>query len=94
VIDKLELPAARLPGIVETAAYALVDDVARASKKTSVSLCAVAGVLSIELESEALWGAQLSHARDRLAVLDGDLALDGGHASARIPYAAARAATT
>jgi signal transduction histidine kinase len=86
VIDELELPAARLPAIVETAAYALVDDVARGSKQTSVSLRAVAGILSIELDSDALEGTQLSHAHDRLAALDGDLELDGGHASARIPY--------
>jgi hypothetical protein len=49
--------------------------------------------LSIELDSKELEGAQLSHARDRLAALDGDLELDGGHASARIPYARVAAAT-
>lgn len=87
-IDSLELPTARLPAPVETAAYLLVDEVARRSERTTVSLSAAAGVLSIELISEELDGSQLTHARDRIAALDGDLSIDGRHASAHIPCAA------
>jgi signal transduction histidine kinase len=93
-IDSLELPTARLPAAVETAAYLLVDEVARRSERTNVSLSAVAGVLSIELISEELDGSRLTDARDRIAALDGDLALDGRRASARIPYAAMAAPTS
>jgi signal transduction histidine kinase len=87
-IDGLDLPTARLPHAVETAAYLLVDEVARGSQHTSVSLCADADMLTIELAAEALDGAKLSHPRDRIAALDGELAVDGGHASAGIPYTA------
>jgi signal transduction histidine kinase len=84
-IEALDLPATRLPPAVETAAYFLVDEVARGSERTSVSLRA-AGALAIELAADVVDGAKLSHARDRIAALDGDLALDGGRISARIPY--------
>jgi signal transduction histidine kinase len=87
-IDALDLPTTRLPPPVETAAYFLVDEVARGSKRTSVSLHADAGTLTIELAAEAVDGAKLSHARDRVAALDGELAVDGGRVSARIPYTA------
>jgi signal transduction histidine kinase len=90
-ISGLELPTARLPAAVETAAYVLVDDVARGSEQSSVSLYAVAGVLSIEVNGVEVDGGQLSHARDRIAALNGDVTLDGRRASARIPYDAARA---
>jgi signal transduction histidine kinase len=90
-INGLELPTARLPAAVETAAYVLVDEVARGSEQSSVSLYAVAGVLSIEVNGVEVEGRQLSHARDRVAALDGDVTLDGRRASARIPYEAARA---
>ena len=88
VIDALDLPRARLPPAVETAAYLLVDEVARASKRTSVSLRADAGALTIEVAAEAVEGAKLSHAYDRIAALDGALAVEGGDVSARIPYTA------
>jgi signal transduction histidine kinase len=87
-IDALDLPAARLPPAVETAAYFLVDEVARRSKGTSVSLHADAGTLTIELAAETLDGPKLVHARDRIAALNGELAVEGGHVSARIPYTA------
>jgi signal transduction histidine kinase len=87
-IDGLDLPPARLPPAVETAAYFLVDEVARGSQRTSVSVCADAGMLTIELAAEALDGAKLSHPRDRIAALDGELAVEGGRASAEIPYTA------
>jgi signal transduction histidine kinase len=87
-IDALDLPTARLPPPVETAAYFLVDEVARGSKRTSVALHADAGTLTIELAAEAVDGAKLSHAGDRIAALDGELAVEGGHVSARIPYTA------
>jgi signal transduction histidine kinase len=84
-IDALDLPTARLPPAVETAAYFLVDEVARASKRTTVSLHADAGTLTIELAAEALDGANLSHARDRIAALDGEVAVEGDRVSAWIP---------
>jgi signal transduction histidine kinase len=87
-IDALELPAARLPSAVETAAYFLVAEVARGSKRTSVSLHADAGTLAIELAADALDAANLSHPGDRIAALDGELAVAGGHVSTRIPYTA------
>jgi signal transduction histidine kinase len=87
-IDALDLPTARLPPAVETAAYFLVDEVARGSTRTSVSLHADAGTLTIELAAEAVDGAKLAHPRDRIAALDGELALEGDHVSARIPYTA------
>ena len=52
-IEALDLPTARLPPPVETAAYFLVDEVARGSKRTSVSLRADARTLTIELAAEA-----------------------------------------
>jgi signal transduction histidine kinase len=87
-IDALDLPPVRLPRAVETAAYFVVDEVARGSELTSVSLHADAGTLAIELAIETVDGAKLSHARDRIAALDGELAVEGGHVSARIPYTA------
>jgi signal transduction histidine kinase len=87
-IDALDLPTARLPPPVETAAYFLVAEVARGSKLTSVSLHADSGTLTIELAAEAVDGAKLSHARDRIGALDGELALDGGRVNARIPSTA------
>jgi signal transduction histidine kinase len=87
-IDALDLPTARLPPAVETAAYYLVDEIARGSKRTSVSLHADAGTLMIELAADAVDGAKLSHPRDRIAALDGELAVEGGHVSTRIPYTA------
>jgi signal transduction histidine kinase len=87
-IEALDLPTTRLPTAVETAAYFLVDEVARGSERTIVSMRADARALTIELGAEAVDSAQLSHARDRIAALDGELAVEGGHVSARIPYAA------
>jgi signal transduction histidine kinase len=84
-IDALDLPTARLPLTVETAAYFLIDEVARGSELTSVSLRADAGTLTIEL-ADAADSAKLSHPRDRIAALDGELAVESGHVSARIPY--------
>jgi signal transduction histidine kinase len=89
-IDALDLPTARLPSTVETAAYFLVDVVARGSELTSMSLRADAGSLTIELAAEAVDGANLSHARDRIAALDGELAVEGARVSARIPYGAGK----
>jgi signal transduction histidine kinase len=87
-IDALDLPAARLPPAVETAAYFLVAEVARGSKRTSVSLHADAGTLAIELAADTLEAANLSHPGDRIAALDGELAVEDGHVSTRIPYTA------
>jgi signal transduction histidine kinase len=87
-IDALDLPTVRLPPPVETAAYFLIDEVARGSQRTSVALHADAGTLTIELAADAVDGAKLLHARDRIAALDGELAVGGGHVSARIPYTA------
>ena len=87
-IDALDLPTARLAPPVETAAYYLVAEVARAPTRTSASLHADADTLTIELGAEAVDGARLSHARDRIAALDGELAVDGGRVSARIPCTA------
>jgi hypothetical protein len=53
-----------------------------------VSLHADAGTLTIELAAEALDAAKLSHPRDRIAALDGEVAVEVGHISARIPYTA------
>jgi signal transduction histidine kinase len=87
-IDALDLPTARLPPPVETAAYFLVAEVGRGAQRTSVSLHADADTLTIELAAEAVDGPQLSHASDRIAALDGELAVDGGRVNARIPYTA------
>jgi hypothetical protein len=53
-----------------------------------VSLHADAGTLTIELAAEVVDGAKLSHPRDRIAALDGELAVAGGHVRTRIPYTA------
>jgi signal transduction histidine kinase len=87
-IDALDLPTACLPPAVETAAYFLVDEVARASTWTTVALHADSGTLTIELAAEAPDGARLSHPRDRIAALDGELVVEGDHLTARIPYTA------
>ena len=87
-IEALHLPTTRLPPAVETAAYFLVDEVARGSERTTMSMRADARALTIELDADAVDGAQLSHAGDRIAALDGELAVEGGHVSTRIPYAA------
>ena len=84
-IEALDLPVTRLPPAVETAAYFLVDEVARGSERTTVSMRADVRALTIELDADAVDGAQLSHARDRIAALDGELSLEGGHVSARMP---------
>jgi signal transduction histidine kinase len=87
-IEALDLPTTRLPTALETAAYFLVDEVARGSERTTVSMRGDARALTIELDTEAVDGAQLSHARDRIAALDGELAVEGCHVSSRIPYVA------
>jgi signal transduction histidine kinase len=84
-INGLDLPTTRLPPAIETAAYFLVDEVARGSERTTVSMRADARALTIELDADAVDGARLSHARDRIAALDGELAVEGGHVSTRIP---------
>jgi signal transduction histidine kinase len=87
-IDALDLPTARLPPPVETAAYFLVAEIARGSERTSVSLHADADALTIDLAAGAVDSANLSHPRDRIGALDGELAVDGGHVRARIPCTA------
>jgi signal transduction histidine kinase len=88
-IDALELPVARLAPAVETAVYYLVDEVARGSERTSVSLRADADGLAIELAAATIDATKLSHARDRIAALDGELAVEGGRVSARVACAIA-----
>jgi signal transduction histidine kinase len=85
-IEGLELPAARLPAAVETAAYVLVDEAARGYEQARVSLHAAEGVLAVEVAGIELDSGRLSRARDRVAALDGELSLETGRASARIPY--------
>jgi signal transduction histidine kinase len=86
-IDALELPPRRPSPAVETAAYYLVDEVARASEATRLSLRADTAALAIELVPDGVPAAALSHVRDRIAALDGELVVEEGRVSARIPCA-------
>jgi signal transduction histidine kinase len=97
-ISALDLPASRLPPAVETAAYLLVDEVARSSAQTDVALRAEGGALHVELTADG--GAlqveltadggpatTLAHARDRIGALEGELVARAGRVSASIPLA-------
>jgi len=85
-IDALELPSSRPSPAAETAAYYLVDEVARSSQAARVSLRSDTAVLAIELVADGVPAPALSHVRDRIAALDGELLVEEGRVSARIPF--------
>jgi signal transduction histidine kinase len=84
-IDALELPSSRPSPAAETAAYYLVDEVARSSEAARLSLRTDTAALAIELVADGVPAAALSHVRDRIAALDGELVVEEGRVSARIP---------
>jgi signal transduction histidine kinase len=84
-IDALELPSSRPSPAAEAAAYYLVDEVARSSEAARLSLRTDTAALAIELAADGVPAAALSHVRDRIAALDGELVVEEGRVSARIP---------
>jgi signal transduction histidine kinase len=84
-IDALELPSSRPSPAVETAAYYLVDEVARSSESARLALRTDTAALAIELVADGVPAGALSHIRDRIAALDGELVVEEGRVSARIP---------